>query len=76
MPLRIGSQIQKGTKGKEQIYERIIPYMIRDGDKRQLSSATMEHAAYIMLHQPVKPLYKGNRPATGGLPSSNPALLY
>ncbi|KIJ46045.1 hypothetical protein M422DRAFT_250475 [Sphaerobolus stellatus SS14] len=48
----------------EQIYHQIIPYMIRDDEKRPLSSAAVEHAAYMALHEQEKAPYKGKKPAT------------
>ncbi|KIJ43453.1 hypothetical protein M422DRAFT_253336 [Sphaerobolus stellatus SS14] len=90
LPLRIGSQIAKGIKGKsqiesvkipegpeflklvlehcslsrEQIYNQIIPYMIRDDEKRPFSSATVERAAYMALCEQEKAPYKGKKPVT------------
>ncbi|KIJ54267.1 hypothetical protein M422DRAFT_241515 [Sphaerobolus stellatus SS14] len=90
LPLRIGSQIAKGIKGKaqiesvkipegpeflklvlehcslsrEQIYNQIIPYMIRDEEKRPLSSAAVERATYMALREQEKAPYKGKKPAT------------
>ncbi|KIJ25906.1 hypothetical protein M422DRAFT_273094, partial [Sphaerobolus stellatus SS14] len=90
LPLRIGSQIAKGIKGKaqiesvkipegpeflklvlehcslsrEQIYNHIIPYMIRDDEKRPSSSAAVERAAYMALREQEKAPYKGKKPAT------------
>ncbi|KIJ34851.1 hypothetical protein M422DRAFT_263035 [Sphaerobolus stellatus SS14] len=90
LPLRLGSQITKGIKGKaqietvkipegpeflklvlehcslsrEQIYHQIILYMIRDDEKRPLSLATVERAAYMALREQEKAPYKGKKPAT------------
>ncbi|KIJ23415.1 hypothetical protein M422DRAFT_276009 [Sphaerobolus stellatus SS14] len=81
LPLRIGSQITKGIKGKtqidaakiptgpdllklvldhcslsrEQIYNQIIPYIIWDDEKRPLSAAALERAAYMALREQEKP---------------------
>ncbi|KIJ33571.1 hypothetical protein M422DRAFT_264505 [Sphaerobolus stellatus SS14] len=90
LPLRVGSQVTKGTKGKtqiatakipegleflklvldhcslsrEQIYYQIIPYMIRDDEKRPLSTAAVERAAYMALREQEKATHKGKKPAT------------
>ncbi|KIJ48442.1 hypothetical protein M422DRAFT_247782 [Sphaerobolus stellatus SS14] len=90
LPLRIGSHITKGIKGKtqietakipegpeflklvldhcslsrEQIYHQIIPYMIRDDEKRPLSAAAVERASYMALREQEKAPYKGKKPAT------------
>ncbi|KIJ54103.1 hypothetical protein M422DRAFT_241357 [Sphaerobolus stellatus SS14] len=90
-PLRIGSQVAKGIKGKaqidsvqiltgpdflalvlehcslsrEQIYTKIIPYMIRDDAKRPLSAAAVERAAHMALRQQEQAPYKGKHVATG-----------
>ncbi|KIJ35850.1 hypothetical protein M422DRAFT_261801 [Sphaerobolus stellatus SS14] len=49
---------------REQIYHQIIPYMIRDDEKRPLSSAAVELAAYMALREQEKAPYKGKKPAT------------
>ncbi|KIJ42603.1 hypothetical protein M422DRAFT_254042 [Sphaerobolus stellatus SS14] len=90
-PVRLGSQIIKGTKDKAQtsepvrlpqgaeflalllkhgslsrelIYEQIIPYMERDEEKRPMSAAAMERAAYMLLHQSAPAPNKGKKPLT------------
>ncbi|KIJ26150.1 hypothetical protein M422DRAFT_272780 [Sphaerobolus stellatus SS14] len=50
---------------KEQVYNKIIPYMIRDEEKRPLSAATVECAAYMALRNKEFAHYKGKRPITG-----------
>ncbi|KIJ31310.1 hypothetical protein M422DRAFT_267121 [Sphaerobolus stellatus SS14] len=50
---------------KEQIYNRIIPYMIRDEEKRPLSAAAMERAAYMTLRQHPPAPNKGKKSLTG-----------
>ncbi|KIJ33572.1 hypothetical protein M422DRAFT_264508 [Sphaerobolus stellatus SS14] len=90
-PLRIGSQVTKGIKGKtqidsvqipngsdflalilehcslsrEQIYNKIIPYMIRDDVKRPLSAASVERTAHMALRQQEHAPYKGKNMVTG-----------
>ncbi|KIJ29676.1 hypothetical protein M422DRAFT_268904 [Sphaerobolus stellatus SS14] len=90
-PLRIGSHVTKGIKGKaqidsvqiptgpdflalvlehcslsrEQIYTKIIPYMIRDDAKRPFSAAAVERAAHMALRQQEQAPYKGKHIATG-----------
>ncbi|KIJ38043.1 hypothetical protein M422DRAFT_259443 [Sphaerobolus stellatus SS14] len=90
-PLRIGSHVAKGIKGKaqidsvqiptgpdflalvlehcslsrEQIYTKIIPYMIRDDAKRPFSAAAVERAAHMALRQQEQAPYKGKHVATG-----------
>ncbi|KIJ55037.1 hypothetical protein M422DRAFT_241123 [Sphaerobolus stellatus SS14] len=98
-PIRLGSQITKGTKGKsqtaeavkipqgseflalilkhcslsrEQVYEQIIPYMERDEEKRPMSAASRERAAYMSLHQTPPAPNKGKKPLTGSS-QSNPS---
>ncbi|KIJ54769.1 hypothetical protein M422DRAFT_240854 [Sphaerobolus stellatus SS14] len=70
MPVRLGSQINKGTKDKAQttedkIYEKIIPYMERDEEKQPMSAAARERAAYMSLHQSTPAPNKGKKPLTG-----------
>ncbi|KIJ52215.1 hypothetical protein M422DRAFT_243819 [Sphaerobolus stellatus SS14] len=50
---------------KEQIYNKIIPYMIRDEEKHPLSAAALECAAYMMLRQHPPAPNKGKKPVTG-----------
>ncbi|KIJ38540.1 hypothetical protein M422DRAFT_258918 [Sphaerobolus stellatus SS14] len=91
-PIRIGSQIIKGTKdnaqttmpvrllqgaefltlllkhcslSREQIYKHIIPYMEQDEEKRPMSAAGIERAAYMSLHQSAPASNKGKKPLTG-----------
>ena len=52
-----------------QIYDRIIPYMIRHEEKRPCSRAGSERAAYMHLNQRPPAPYKGKRPVTGSLQS-------
>ncbi|KIJ43844.1 hypothetical protein M422DRAFT_252755 [Sphaerobolus stellatus SS14] len=49
---------------REQIYYQIIPYMIRDDEKRPLSTAAVERTAYMALCEQEKAPYKGKKPAT------------
>ncbi|KIJ31338.1 hypothetical protein M422DRAFT_267011 [Sphaerobolus stellatus SS14] len=49
----------------KQIYTKIIPYMVRDEEKRPLSSAAMERAAYMALHQHAPAPNKGKKSLTG-----------
>ncbi|KIJ40146.1 hypothetical protein M422DRAFT_256975 [Sphaerobolus stellatus SS14] len=50
---------------KEQIYNKIIPYMIRDDEKQPLSTAAVERAAYMVLQNRESAHYKGKKPLTG-----------
>ncbi|KIJ32579.1 hypothetical protein M422DRAFT_265600 [Sphaerobolus stellatus SS14] len=54
---------------RAQIYDRIIPYMIRHEAKRPCSSAGTEHAAYMHLNQCPPAPHKGKQPVTGSLQS-------
>ncbi|KIJ33925.1 hypothetical protein M422DRAFT_264063 [Sphaerobolus stellatus SS14] len=49
---------------REQIYNQIIPYMIRDDEKRPVSSVAVECATYMALREQEKAPYKGKKPAT------------
>ncbi|KIJ26111.1 hypothetical protein M422DRAFT_272852 [Sphaerobolus stellatus SS14] len=49
---------------KEQIYNKIVPYMIRDEEKRPLSAAAVEHAAYMALRNWESAHKKGKKPFT------------
>ncbi|KIJ43687.1 hypothetical protein M422DRAFT_252929 [Sphaerobolus stellatus SS14] len=76
-PIRVGSQIIKGCKDNSQvpapIYNQIIPYMERDGEKRPRSTAGVERAAYMQLHQSVPAPTKGKKPLTGSSQSKSSA---
>ncbi|KIJ53300.1 hypothetical protein M422DRAFT_242449 [Sphaerobolus stellatus SS14] len=50
---------------KEQVYNKIIPYMIRDEEKRPLSAEAVERAAYMALRNRETAHYKGKKPMTG-----------
>ncbi|KIJ46988.1 hypothetical protein M422DRAFT_249271 [Sphaerobolus stellatus SS14] len=50
---------------REQVYNKIIPYMIRDDEKCPLSSAAVECAAYMALQNQANAQYKGKKPVTG-----------
>ncbi|KIJ47321.1 hypothetical protein M422DRAFT_249170 [Sphaerobolus stellatus SS14] len=54
---------------KEQIYNKIIPYMERHEEKRPCSAAGTECAAYMQLNQCPPAPNKGKRPVTGSLQS-------
>ncbi|KIJ38599.1 hypothetical protein M422DRAFT_258708 [Sphaerobolus stellatus SS14] len=54
---------------KEQIYTQIIPYMERDDEKQPYSTAGVECAVYMQLHQSTPAPNKGKRPLTGSLQS-------
>ncbi|KIJ46704.1 hypothetical protein M422DRAFT_249869 [Sphaerobolus stellatus SS14] len=54
---------------KEQIYTRIIPYMIQHEEKRPCSAAGSERAAYMHFNQCPPAQHKGKRPVTGSLQS-------
>ncbi|KIJ53775.1 hypothetical protein M422DRAFT_242027 [Sphaerobolus stellatus SS14] len=90
-PLHIGSQINKGIKGKtqvdsvqipngsdflalilehcslsrEQIYNKIIPYIIRDDAKHPFSGAAVERTSYMALRNQEHSPYKGKSLVTG-----------
>ncbi|KIJ24395.1 hypothetical protein M422DRAFT_254723 [Sphaerobolus stellatus SS14] len=49
---------------REQIYNKIIPYMIRDDAKCSLSAAVVERAAYMALQNQAHTPYKGKNPVT------------
>ncbi|KIJ28082.1 hypothetical protein M422DRAFT_270660 [Sphaerobolus stellatus SS14] len=50
---------------REQIYNKVIPYMIRDDVKRSLSAAAVERAAHMALRNQQNALYKGKSLVTG-----------
>ncbi|KIJ24016.1 hypothetical protein M422DRAFT_275296 [Sphaerobolus stellatus SS14] len=50
---------------KEQRYHQIIPYMERDEEKQPMSTAGIERAAYMQLHQSAPAPNKGKKPLTG-----------
>ncbi|KIJ55687.1 hypothetical protein M422DRAFT_240307 [Sphaerobolus stellatus SS14] len=54
---------------KEQIYNRIIPYMERHEEKQPCSTTGTEHAAYMQLNQCSPAPNKGKQPVTGSLQS-------
>ncbi|KIJ33888.1 hypothetical protein M422DRAFT_264018 [Sphaerobolus stellatus SS14] len=50
---------------REQIYNKIIPYMIRDDVKHPLSAASVERASYMALRNQENAPYKGKSLVTG-----------
>ncbi|KIJ42776.1 hypothetical protein M422DRAFT_253862 [Sphaerobolus stellatus SS14] len=58
---------------KEQTYNHIILYMKRDEEKLPMSTAAVERAAYMQLHQSVPALNKGKKLLTGNSQSKSSA---
>ncbi|KIJ47045.1 hypothetical protein M422DRAFT_249355 [Sphaerobolus stellatus SS14] len=68
--LCIESQITKGLKdhcslSKEQIYNKIIPYMMRDDERRPLSATAIECAAHMALRSKGNAQNKGKKSVAG-----------